>query len=75
MDGLEDEDVVLPRASKVIHTVLMEENVSFMDENVSFMDENLSFVDENVSFMDRNAGLWMKIAVGQALQVLQQEQA
>ncbi len=38
MDGLEDEDVVLPHASKVIHTVLMEENVSFMDENVSFMD-------------------------------------
>jgi hypothetical protein len=48
MDGSKDEDVDVPRASKVIHTAFMDENVnvSFRDEIVSFMDENVSFIDE-----------------------------
>ncbi len=52
MDGLEDEDVNVHRASKVNTHSFTNENVSFMDENVSFADENVSFADENVSFMD-----------------------
>ncbi len=77
MDGLEDEDMVLPRVSKLFHSVtygtkgcslvFYEWKLHFHGGKacsfVCFMDENVCFMDENCTLWARTVLLWMRLSV------------